>query len=412
MKKIFWIMITTLLLLSGSQSICYSDNTGLDNKGVENQVEKQKEVMTSDDYDETKSSIDKYIDGQLDKVDLDGVQNYIDEEGSVKGLDLKVFIKDLIQGKKNILDLFDKDQIKLIMFKELKSSLKVATVILVLALFSSILKSLDNSFSTGAISKITTYIVFITMVSVVLIGFKDVLEISYKTIDSTIGLMQVIMPILMTLLILIGLPITSTALNPIFIGGVTLINIVFKKFMFLSITLAFGILIINNLSTNIKLKKLSSFIKQVNIASIGAIFTVYLGLVSIQGLYVTSFDKFSIKTAKFAIGNFIPVVGGFVSDSVDILISSSQLIKNVFGGVGLVILVGICLIPIIKIVSIIVVYKLAAIAVEPVGEEGISTFLNEVANLMIVMLACIIAIMIMFFVTIAILTSLSVVTQG
>ena len=83
---------------------------------------------------------------------------------------------------------------------------------------------------------------------------------------------------------------------------------------------------------------------------------MYLGLVSIQGLYVTSFDKFTVKTAKFAVGNFIPVVGGFVSDSVDILLSSSQLIKNVFGGVGLVILVGICLIPIIKILSVICIF--------------------------------------------------------
>ena len=181
--------------------------------------------------------------------------------------------------------------------------------------------------------------------------------------------------------------------------------------MFTSITVVFAILVINNLSQSIKLSKLSSFIKNINIVTIGAMFTIYLGLVSIQGIYVTSFDKFSVKTVKFAIGNFIPVVGGFVSDSVDILLSSSQLIKNVFGGIGLVILIGICLVPIIKILSVIIVYKVAAVVVEPVGEESMSSFLNDVANLMVIMLACVIAIMIMFFVTIAILTSISVVTH-
>ena len=105
------------------------------------------------------------------------------------------------------------------------------------------------------------------------------------------------------------------------------------------------------------------------------------------------------------------MVGGFVSDSMDILLSSSQLIKNVFGGIGLVLLIGICLIPIIKVLSVVTVYKVAAIVVEPVGEEGMSSFLNDVANLMVIMLACVIAIMIMFFVTIAILTSISVVTH-
>lgn len=103
-------------------------------------------------------------------------------------------------------------------------------------------------------------------------------------------------------------------------------------------------------------------------------FTIYLGLVSIQGLYVTSVDNFTVKTAKFAIGNFIPVVGGFVSDSVDILLSSSQLIKGVFGGIGLIVLVGICLVPVTKIASIILVYKVSAIAVEPIGEDSIFKF--------------------------------------
>ena len=362
-------------------------------------------------YKDAQNSIDLYIDNQLSKINVDEIEKYIREDVAVQNIDLKQFVKELISGDKNILDLFDKDKILSTVFSELKTSLRVATIILVLALLSSILKSLENSFSSGSISKITTYIIFITMISLTLIGFKDVLNICYKTIDNTIGLMQVIMPILITFLTLMGFSITSTALNPIFLGGVTLINIIFKKFMFTSITIAFAILIINNISQSIKLNKLSSFIKNINIVTIGAMFTIYLGLVSIQGIYVTSFDKFSVKTAKFAIGNFIPVVGGFVSDSVDILLSSSQLIKNVFGGIGLVLLVGICLVPIIKVLSVIIVYKVASIVIEPVGEEGMSSFLNDVSNLMVIMLSCVIAIMIMFFVTIAILTSISAVTQ-
>ena len=310
-----------------------------------------------------------------------------------------------------MLDLIDKEGIKLVLFDELQSSLKVASIIFVLALLSSILKSLDNSFSSGSISQITTYNVCIDMLTLMLIGFKDVLNIFNTTINSMINLMQIVMPILITFLVVMGFPMTSTVMTPIFMGGVTFINIIFKNFLFISITIGFSILVINNISKSIKLKKLSSFIKQINLITIGAVFTIYLALVSMQGMYVKSLDGFAVKSTKFAIGNFIPVVGGFVSDSFDIILSSSQLIKNLFGGVGLIILVGICLIPIIKIVSIILVYKTSAMVVEPVGEESISNFLNEVSNLMGIMLACIIAITIMFFVTIAIVISISVVAQ-
>lgn len=393
MKKIFAKILIVFILVAGSFIVSF---------GNENDTK---------EYNETKKNINNYIDGQLDKINLDEVENYIKDSSVLKKIDLKLFIKDVVSGKKNIMDIFDKESIKLLLFYELKSSLKVGTIILVLALLSSILKSLDNSFSSGAVSQITTYIVFITMVSLTLIGFKDVLSICNATIDTTIGLMKVIMPILITLLVLVGFPITSTVLNPIFIGGVTFINLFFKKFLLVSITIAFAILVINNLSKNIKLKKLSSFIKQTNLACLGAMFAIYLGLVSIQGLYVTNIDNFTIKTAKFALGNFIPVVGGFVSDSFNILLSSSQLIKGVFGGIGLIVLSAICIVPIIKVLSVILVYKASAIIVEPIGEENISSFLNEIANLMMVMLACIIAITIMFFVTVAILTSISSVGQ-
>ncbi|WP_419742000.1 stage III sporulation protein AE [Paraclostridium dentum] len=358
-----------------------------------------------------KESVDTYISEQLNKINLQEIQNQIKDEKFIEDVDLKTFMKDLISGKKTMLDLFDKEGLKLFLFDELRASLKVASIIFVLALLSSILKSLDNSFSSGAISQVTTYIVFIVMVTLTLVGFKDVLNICNTTIDSMINLMQILMPILITFLVVMGFPMTSTVMTPIFMGGVTFINIVFKNFLFVSITIGFAILVINNLSNSIKLKKLASFIKQINLITIGAIFTIYLALVSMQGMYVKSLDGFAVKSTKFAIGNFIPVVGGFVSDSFDIILSSSQLIKNLFGGVGLIILVGICLIPIIKIISIILVYKTSAMIVEPVGEESISNFLNEISNLMAIMLACIIAITIMFFVTIAIVVSISVVAQ-
>ena len=358
-----------------------------------------------------KESVDTYISEQLNKINLQEIQNQIKDEKFIEDVDLKTFMKDLISGKKTMLDLFDKEGLKLFLFDELRASLKVASIIFVLALLSSILKSLDNSFSSGAISQVTTYIVFIVMVTLTLVGFKDVLNICNTTIDSMINLMQILMPILITFLVVMGFPMTSTVMTPIFMGGVTFINIVFKNFLFVSITIGFAILVINNLSNSIKLKKLASFIKQINLITIGAIFTIYLALVSMQGMYVKSLDGFAVKSTKFAIGNFIPVVGGFVSDSFDIILSSSQLIKNLFGGVGLIILVGICLIPIIKIISIILVYKTSAMIVEPVGEDSISNFLNEISNLMAIMLACIIAITIMFFVTIAIVVSISVVAQ-
>ncbi|MGM9536690.1 MAG: stage III sporulation protein AE [Intestinibacter sp.] len=368
------------------------------------------EDLNSEEYEVSEETAENYIDSQLNKININQLEQYIKGNDIFKDLDLKVFVKDLIKGDAKISDLINIENLKSSILAQLSTSLKVIIMIIVLALLSSILKSLENSFSSGSVTKVVNYIIFITMVTLVLINFKEVLEISYKTVDSVIGIVNVLAPILLSLIAIGGLVVTSSTMSPVFIGGISIINVIFKKIIFTLITLGFCVLVVDNLSENIKLKKFADLLKKANVVIVGLLFTIYLGLISIQGLYVTSFDKFTVKSAKFAVGSFIPVIGNFISDSVDILLSSSILIKNVFGVVGLVLLIGVCLIPIVKMFTIILVYKIGAAIVEPIGEENISSFMDEASKLMTVLLVSVLAILVMFFVTVGVLTSISIVS--
>lgn len=356
-------------------------------------------------------SMNEYIEKQLDSVQIYKLEEYFEKEYALKDVDLKSFIMEVVKGKKSILDLVDKDMLMNYLFKEVRVNLKIFISILVLAVLSSILKNLDNSFSSGTISKISNYVIFIIIISLSFIGYKEVLNICKETIENMVSFMEIVIPIEIAILVTLGFPITSIILNPIFLGGIVFINIVFKKFLIITMILSFSILIINSISKNIKFERFLSFIKQLNIFMIALMLITYLGIISIQGIYVTSFDKFSVKTVKFAIGNFIPVIGGFVSDSIDILLSASFLLKSVLGSVGLVILIAICMLPALKMIAVILVYKVSSVIIEPISEESISKYLNEMGNLIAILLASVVVIGIMFFITIAILASIGSVTK-
>ena len=397
MKNKLILVLTVLFFIISMNNISFADQNNKNNNELNNEK-----------YEVSDETSQNYINKQLEKINISQLEEELKDNELFKNINLKQFAKDLIKGNAKLSDLINRENLKSLVLDQLTASLKVITMIIVLALLSSILKSLESSFSSGRVTKIVNYIIFITMVTLVLVNFKDVLSIAYKTINSIISIVNIIIPILLSLMAVGGLTTTSATLSPVFVGGASIINIIFKNVIFTLITLAFCVVVVNNLSKNIKLKKFSELLKKANVVIVGGAFTVYLGLVSIQGIYVTSFDKFAVKSAKFAVGSFIPVIGGFVSDSVDLLLSSSILIKNIFGAVGLVLLVGICLIPILKIFSIILVYKIGAAIVEPIGEENISSFMDETAKLMTVILISVLAVLIMFFVTISILTSLSI----
>ncbi|KXZ39634.1 stage III sporulation protein AE [Alkalithermobacter thermoalcaliphilus JW-YL-7 = DSM 7308] len=348
----------------------------------------------------------EYIEEQLNSMQIWKLEEYLKGEELLNNINIKTFLLDVARGKKNIFDIINKDVLSTYLFREIRTNLKIFISILILSVISSLLKNLDNSFSSGTISKLSNYVIFLVLVSLTFIGYKEVLYICSTTIENMSRFMEIVIPIEIAILVTLGFPITSATLSPIFLGAIAFITMVFKRFIVISMTLAFSILIINSISENLKLKKLFSFIKQFNIFSVGAILTLYLGIISIQGIYITSFDKLSMKTVKFAVGNFIPIVGNLVSDSIDIVLSSSYLLKSVIGSLGLIILLSICLLPIIKIACILLVYKISAAIIEPISDDNIASYINEVGNLIAVSLASLVVISMIFFITMAILASI------
>ena len=100
MKKIYFKILVIILIIIGSFSVSFANED------------------EDADYNETIKSIDSYIDNQLEKIDLKEIQKYINDSSTIDDIDLKIFMKDLIKGEKNILDLFDKENIKMLFFDE------------------------------------------------------------------------------------------------------------------------------------------------------------------------------------------------------------------------------------------------------------------------------------------------------
>ena len=98
-----------------------------------------------------------------------------------------------------------------------------------------------------------------------------------------------------------------------------------------------------------------------------------------------SADGILINTARFSLDNFVPIVGGFAADSLEMVISCIGLIKNAIGIIGIVIIISLMVIPVIKLLSIAAIYKVIAIAEEPISTKNISDSLGEIGNAAITM---------------------------
>ena len=160
--------------------------------------------------------------------------------------------------------------------------------------------------------------------------------------------------------------------------------------------------IVNSFSNKIHISRLTNIIKSAVIWILSIVLTVFVCALGIEGTLSSSVDGMTAKTAKAALSTFIPVVGKIMGDSVDTVIGCANILKNAVGVIGLVVLLGIVLIPIIKVTITWFLLRMIAAISETVADEKIIKLLDNISDTYKLLFGILISVSIMFFVGITI----------
>ncbi len=285
---------------------------------------------------------------------------------------------------------------------EMKVNLSFLSKILVISIISALLTNLQNTFENSSISSLANYLTYIVIAILVLASFYQLMDVVKETVDLMVNFMEILLPILLTFLVLAGGPNTKLLFHPMILGVVNVIGLTVKNIIVPLIYFSFIVSVLSNLSQRVELRKLAELGRQIITFIISAGFTIFIGIITIYGLS-TKMDGISIRTAKFAVDQFVPIVGGFLSDTLETVIGSSAILKNGIGIIGLLILVLLTIFPIIKISILLLIYKIIGAIIEPIVSSNISNFFSDVSKTLLMILISMVSVAIMFFITITII---------
>ena len=99
---------------------------------------------------------------------------------------------------------------------------------------------------------------------------------------------------------------------------------------------------------------------------------------SFEGFLSTVFDSFSMKTAKFALGSFIPLVGNALADAVGTVAGSMNVIKNTCGTMGILVMILLLLPSILQLILQRAAVGAAQVTAELLGCEKEGRLLAEI----------------------------------
>ena len=347
--------------------------------------------------EEIENQLSEATKNQLELLELNEFENLYDEY-SQSDKSLKDRVKDVIDGKES----FSIASIVEVFLQNIKGTIKNTIHTIFLLLVLSLISGLISNFSSNSSSiKNILNVVFVCLTASVLIfSSTTALTETVATIKAIGNFTKIVFPVLIVLVSATGAKASSTMYQPLVATLATSIITVFCGIVISIVTLLLVLTILNNLVKDVKLDKLIAFLSSLTKWIIGLSFGIFFSYTSFAGIMTASKDGISIKTAKYAIKSYVPIVGGYLSDGFEIFRAGSIVLKNSVGVVGLILLVSIILMPAIKLLVTNLLLKFTSGLVELSGEKTISNLLVDISKVFNFLLATILTVFMMCFIII------------
>lgn len=189
----------------------------------------------------------------------------------------------------------------------------------------AIVKSMELD-GKSQISKVASIICILVITTIFISSYIEICNVVTNAIKTEGMIVQIVSPLLMCALMITGAITTTSLIEPIILLLVGVVTTVIINFVMPLISLSVVFNIISSLSESLKFSKLSNFLNSISMGGIAVIFTLFLGLTELQTSVTTSVDSVTVDVSQAAVSNFVPVVGKFVSDSVE----------YIFGAIGII----------------------------------------------------------------------------
>ena len=354
---------------------------------------------------QTKSSDDTSVNQVLDNVEYDDIQNVIDELVTTPD---QVSFKEYVEGIASGSEEFSLSGLisKVInsLFGELANNKSLLIQLILIAILAAIFTNFANVFQNNQVSETAFYVTYVMLFALLTSSFFVATEIARNVLQNMFDFMKVLMPTF-----LLSIAVSSGAKTSLFYYESTLavftgINFILLNVVLPLINVYFVIALANHLTKEDLLSKLTELIETVVQWILKTLLAFVIGFNAIQGLIIPMAEHVK-KSAIIKSTSAIPGVGNAINSVTETILGASVIVKNAIGVAGLIVVLIMCLVPLVKLVCFVFVYKLGAALVQPVSDKRMVGCISAAANASKLLLSMVCICLLLFVLSIAIIAA-------
>ncbi len=176
------------------------------------------------------------------------------------------------------------------------------------------------------------------------------------------------------------------------------------KSVFLPGAVLYGVLgFCSSFQERFGLRKVGDMVKSCYNWGLGIVMLIFSAVTAGAGLVSGTSASLAVKTVKYTAGSAIPVVGRYLSESAELVASGAALIKSAAGVGCCVALVGVCLLPFLKMFAMMLLFKLTAILIRPVLDGRLCCVVDMVGEAVSMTMGAVALMCVFSFISVAVM---------
>lgn len=251
--------------------------------------------------------------------------------------------------------------------------------IIILAVLSAFISSFAPVLNKGMINDTAHMIIEIMLITLLMASFYSAVITSTDTIQGFIDIYKSLIPAFFSAVTFASGSITSAAYYEVVLIAITFVNDILKNVILrmvkVYLLLGFADLLMKKNPFSQAMELILTVIKWGCKLSLVA----FSGVAGLKGMINPISDE-AKKSVIYKTLKIIPGIGNGVDTVSSTVAGAGAVIKNAVGVAAIIVIMAVCCMPVMKLVSLTVIFKVTAAAIEPVADKRIVKAVGNVST--------------------------------
>lgn len=288
--------------------------------------------------------------------------------------------------------------------KEFDANRSALFKLIMIAIVAAVFTNFTNVFNNNQVGETSFYITYLLLFTTITGTFATATAVASGAISAVLSFMKALIPTYFMSIAFCSTKATTLVFYEGALVLITIVDVVLVRVMIPLVNIYMVITLVNNLAKEDFLSKLAELLESIIKWSMRTLFIAVVGFNTIQGLIVPASNSLK-KSLAIKFTKAIPGIGNSLNSVAETVMGAGTLIKNAIGVTGLVVIILICVIPLIKLIITMLIYKVGVAIVQPISDKRVITCISGAANAAGLLVYVVSIAAVLFMVTIAILAA-------